>query len=282
MVGVLHTWTRGMAYHPHIHSLVPGGALATDGSTWLAPRSADWLVPVHALSILFRGKFQQALPPTGLLARMSPHTTGRISMWRSSRACGPMSRAPSSGGMSISSIGRSRCGKDGWARSRGCPRPRRASGILRCSSRSMNCSGPIGQRRACPTSMSSSISTVGPSRSRRSAGGFWYPACVPCMRSCLGVKVPRPGVRGAEGQGKRKGIVVRQCLKAAWNERAGRGTQTGYKVWYARGELARDSKALHPQLGRALYTGRLRTDGMTAYHGRPLRCPGTWRATETG
>jgi hypothetical protein len=77
-------------------------------------------------------------------------------------------------------------------------------------------------------------------------------ACVPCMLSCLGVKVSRPGVRGAEGQGKRQGVTVRWGLKAAWNERAGRGTRTGYEVWYARGELARHSKALHPQLGRAL------------------------------
>ncbi len=52
-------------------------------------------------------------------------------------------------------------------------------------------------------------------------------ACVPCMLSCSGVKVPRPGVRGAEGQGKRKGVTARWGLKAAWNERAGRGTRTG-------------------------------------------------------
>jgi hypothetical protein len=71
-------------------------------------------------------------------------------------------------------------------------------------------------------------------------------ACVPCMRSCSGVKVPRPGVRGAEGQGKRQGVLARERLKDAWNERAGRGTRTGYKVWYSRGELARNSKALHP------------------------------------
>src|SRR5713101_3168046 len=25
LVGVLHTWTRELAYHPHVHSLVPGG-----------------------------------------------------------------------------------------------------------------------------------------------------------------------------------------------------------------------------------------------------------------
>jgi hypothetical protein len=77
-------------------------------------------------------------------------------------------------------------------------------------------------------------------------------ACVPCMLSCLGVKVSRPGVRGAEGHGKRQGVTVRWGLKDAWNERAGRGTRTGYEVWYSRGELARNSKALHPQMGCAL------------------------------
>ena len=60
------------------------------------------------------------------------------------------------------------------------------------------------------------------------------------MLSCSGVKVPWPGVRGAEGQGKRKGVLARGRLKEAWNERAGRGTRTGYEVWYSRGERARD------------------------------------------
>ena len=72
MVGVLHTWTRDMAYHPHVHDLVPGGALAPDGTTWLTPRSTDWLVPVHALSMLFRGKFKAALTTAGLLAHAPP------------------------------------------------------------------------------------------------------------------------------------------------------------------------------------------------------------------
>jgi len=72
LVGVLHTWTRALAYHPHIHYLVPGGALAADGLQWLSPRSPDWLVPVHALSRLFRGKFRAALTNTGLLPHVPP------------------------------------------------------------------------------------------------------------------------------------------------------------------------------------------------------------------
>jgi Putative transposase len=72
MVGVLHTWTRDLAYHPHVHSLVPGGALSPDGSTGLSPRSTAWLLPVRALSRLFRGKCKAALTTTGLDALVAP------------------------------------------------------------------------------------------------------------------------------------------------------------------------------------------------------------------
>ena len=35
-LAVLHTWTRTLEWHPHVHMLVPGGALAPDGRTWLS------------------------------------------------------------------------------------------------------------------------------------------------------------------------------------------------------------------------------------------------------
>ena len=38
MMGVLHTWGRNLAFHPHVHYLVPGGGLAPDGQTWLTSR----------------------------------------------------------------------------------------------------------------------------------------------------------------------------------------------------------------------------------------------------
>jgi hypothetical protein len=44
------------------------------------------------------------------------------------------------------------------------------------------------------------------------------------------VEVLVPGMRGAEGSLKRKGVTVRWGLKEAWNDRAGRGTRTGYEV----------------------------------------------------
>ena len=40
-LAVLHTWTRAMQYHPHVHFLVTAGGLSADGSEWLdakAPR----------------------------------------------------------------------------------------------------------------------------------------------------------------------------------------------------------------------------------------------------
>ena len=70
-----------------------------------------------------------------------------------------------------------------------------------------------------------------------------------------GVEVPpspTPGISGAEGQEKGKGVVVRRGLKEAQSESAGRRTETGYEVWYIRGEWARDHEALHPQEGCAL------------------------------
>ena len=34
--GVLHTWSRTLIYHPHIHYLVPGGGLSPDQRQWIA------------------------------------------------------------------------------------------------------------------------------------------------------------------------------------------------------------------------------------------------------
>jgi hypothetical protein len=67
-LAVLHTWTRTLEWHPHVHMLVPGGALAADGVTWFRPsrRKQGYLVPVKALASRFRGRFlrlaRKALP----------------------------------------------------------------------------------------------------------------------------------------------------------------------------------------------------------------------------
>ncbi|MFC1888648.1 IS91 family transposase [Thermodesulfobacteriota bacterium] len=65
IVAVLHTWTRAMAFHPHVHFLVPAGTLSDDASTWIATRK-NYLVPLKALSVIFRAIFirmaRKALP----------------------------------------------------------------------------------------------------------------------------------------------------------------------------------------------------------------------------
>ena len=63
-LAVLHTWTRALVWHPHVHMLVPGGALAPDGRTWrpLPKRRKLYLVPVHALAERFRGRFLDLAP----------------------------------------------------------------------------------------------------------------------------------------------------------------------------------------------------------------------------
>src|SRR3954453_18385229 len=69
--GVLHTWGRTLEYHPHVHYVVPGGAISEDGSQWL-PSRPDFFVPVRALSILFRAQFRAALGRAGLLCEVDP------------------------------------------------------------------------------------------------------------------------------------------------------------------------------------------------------------------
>ena len=56
ILAVRHTWTRSLVYHPPVHGLVPGGALAPDGVTWRRARG-NYLMPVRALSVGFRARF---------------------------------------------------------------------------------------------------------------------------------------------------------------------------------------------------------------------------------
>ena len=59
MTAVLHTWGQNLSQHVHLHCLIPGGALSTQGQ-WHPARS-NYLFPVRALSRVFRGKMVSAL-----------------------------------------------------------------------------------------------------------------------------------------------------------------------------------------------------------------------------
>ncbi len=60
VTAVLHTWGQNLLLHPHLHCVVTGGGLSTDGARWVAGRD-DYFLPVQVLSKLFRGKFLAAL-----------------------------------------------------------------------------------------------------------------------------------------------------------------------------------------------------------------------------
>jgi Putative transposase/Transposase zinc-binding domain len=60
ITAVLHTWSRDLSFHPHLHCIVTGGGLSLDGERWVACRR-DYFMPVKVLGALFRGKMLDAL-----------------------------------------------------------------------------------------------------------------------------------------------------------------------------------------------------------------------------
>ena len=68
MVGVLHTWTRDLQYHPHVHYIVAGGGLTDDGR-WVASRE-QFLVHVRPLGVIFRAKVRDELKKAGLFSQV--------------------------------------------------------------------------------------------------------------------------------------------------------------------------------------------------------------------
>jgi hypothetical protein len=57
---VLHTWTRDLRFHPHIHAIVTAGGLSLDGLRWCKAQR-DFLFPVKAMGRVLRGKMIDAL-----------------------------------------------------------------------------------------------------------------------------------------------------------------------------------------------------------------------------
>lgn len=72
MIAILHTWGQNLAFHPHVHCIVPGGGL-TASNKWKNTKSnGKFLYPVKALSSVFRGKL------CDLLIRL--HNKGEIEL----------------------------------------------------------------------------------------------------------------------------------------------------------------------------------------------------------
>jgi hypothetical protein len=63
--GVLHTWGRQLQYHPHIHYVVPGGAMSKSDGKW-HPSRLNFFLPVKAMSKIFKAKFSDLMRKSGL------------------------------------------------------------------------------------------------------------------------------------------------------------------------------------------------------------------------
>jgi Putative transposase/Transposase zinc-binding domain len=74
MIGVLHTWTRALTYHPHVHFLLPGGGITSKGRWRYSAK--DFFLCTPALSPIFRAKFRDALKETPLF------TSVPASVWK--------------------------------------------------------------------------------------------------------------------------------------------------------------------------------------------------------
>lgn len=76
---VLHTWTRELTFHPHVHCIVTAGGLTADRRRW-RPARQRYLFPVRVLGALFRGKVLAALQRSvarGELSAPDPVATRR-------------------------------------------------------------------------------------------------------------------------------------------------------------------------------------------------------------
>jgi hypothetical protein len=57
---VLHTWTRELRYHPHVHAIVTAGGLEHSGTRFIRS-DPDFLFPVQMMGAVFRGKMLETL-----------------------------------------------------------------------------------------------------------------------------------------------------------------------------------------------------------------------------
>lgn len=58
---ILHTWGQLLDFHPHIHCVVPGGAIKPDGSWVATSKRRRYLFPQKVLAEVFRGIFIKEL-----------------------------------------------------------------------------------------------------------------------------------------------------------------------------------------------------------------------------
>jgi hypothetical protein len=82
---VLHTWTRQMRFHPHLHLLVPAAALGAEGCEAIRAKYPDFLLPHAPLARCYRERFLSSLQDKhpGLSEEIDPqvrHTDWNVNL----------------------------------------------------------------------------------------------------------------------------------------------------------------------------------------------------------
>jgi len=70
-LAVLHTWGSMLQYHPHIHLVIPGGAVSEDGDQWVSSRQ-DLFVHPKPLAKIFKAKFRDTMRKAQLFDTINP------------------------------------------------------------------------------------------------------------------------------------------------------------------------------------------------------------------
>jgi hypothetical protein len=70
-LAVLHTWGSMLQYHPHIHMVIPAGAVSKDGKQWLSSRQ-DLFVHTKPFSMIFKAKFRDEMNNVNLFNKIDP------------------------------------------------------------------------------------------------------------------------------------------------------------------------------------------------------------------
>ena len=60
ILAVLHTWNGQLGFHPHVHILITGGGISSDGEHW-EPARGEFLVPVGVLSKKIAATFRDVV-----------------------------------------------------------------------------------------------------------------------------------------------------------------------------------------------------------------------------
>jgi hypothetical protein len=65
-LAVLHTWGGNLQFHPHLHLVIPGGAISEENEQWL-PSRQDLFVHTKPLAVIFKAKFRDAMKKARLI-----------------------------------------------------------------------------------------------------------------------------------------------------------------------------------------------------------------------